>query len=174
MRIEFYSALSSVENIIDTLKKKQGALLPILHKIKKEIGYIPPEETERIANKLQQSSAETYGVISFYHPFRTSPASDHKIQVYRAGNTLLRAKVSSRMQSGVVYTPFHHPLSGANVITTSNSDWATNCPEYKVTAIQVEKVTSPSLWRTRYKKFSQEQKVHFKNSHKKTRSEREA
>ena len=88
----------------------------------------------------------------------------------RAGDTVLRAKISSRMQSGVVYTTFHHPLSGANVITTESSDWATNCPEYKVTAIQVEKVTSPSLWQTRYKKFSQEQQAHFKNSRKKTRS----
>jgi predicted molibdopterin-dependent oxidoreductase YjgC len=146
MRIEFHSALSSVENIIDTLKNKQGAFLPILHRIKKEIGYIPPEETERIANKLPQSSAETHGVTSFYHQFRISPASEHKTQVCRAGDTVLRAKVSSRIQSDVFYTTFHHPLSGANVITTNNSDWATNCPEYKVTAIQVEKVTSPSLW----------------------------
>ena len=42
-----------------------------------------------------------------------------------------------RMQPGVVYTTFHFPESGANVITTDNSDWATNCPEYKVTAVQV-------------------------------------
>jgi formate dehydrogenase subunit gamma len=84
MKIEFNSALSSVENIIDTLKKKEGALLPILHKIQKEIGYIPPEAVERIAKKLQRSSAEIHGVISFYHQFRISPASEHKIQVCRA------------------------------------------------------------------------------------------
>ena len=41
------------------------------------------------------------------------------------------------MQPGVVYTTFHHPVTGANVVTTENSDWATNCPEYKVTAVQV-------------------------------------
>jgi len=64
----------------------------------------------------------------------------------RAGNTVLRAKISERMQPGVVYTTFHHPGSGANVITTDNSDWATNCPEYKVTAVQVEKVSQPSSW----------------------------
>jgi formate dehydrogenase major subunit len=46
-------------------------------------------------------------------------------------------EVSERMQPGVVYTTFHHPVSGANVVTTENSDWATNCPEYKVTAVQV-------------------------------------
>ena len=83
MKIEFNSALSSVENIIDTLKNKEGALLPILHKIQKEIGYIPSESIERIAKKLQQSPAEIHGVISFYHQFRTSPAGEYKIQVCR-------------------------------------------------------------------------------------------
>ncbi len=68
----------------------------------------------------------------------------------RAGHTVLRARISERMQPGVVYTTFHHPHSGANVITTDNSDWATNCPEYKVTAVQVEKVTQPSEWQKNF------------------------
>jgi len=55
----------------------------------------------------------------------------------RVGSTTLRARVSERMPPGVVYTTFHHPVTGANVVTTENSDWATNCPEYKVTAVQV-------------------------------------
>jgi formate dehydrogenase major subunit len=55
----------------------------------------------------------------------------------RVGSTTLRAHVSTRMPPGVVYTTFHHPVTGANVVTTENSDWATNCPEYKVTAVQV-------------------------------------
>jgi formate dehydrogenase major subunit len=55
----------------------------------------------------------------------------------RVGTTTLHAVVSERMQPGVVYTTFHHPVTGANVVTTENSDWATNCPEYKVTAVQV-------------------------------------
>ncbi|MFT4731727.1 MAG: formate dehydrogenase major subunit [Gammaproteobacteria bacterium] len=88
----------------------------------------------------------------------------------RAGDTVLKAKVSERMQSGVVFTTFHHPISGANVITTDSSDWATNCPEYKVTAVQVEKVTSPSDWQTRYKKFSEQQKEQFKRSPKKQKA----
>jgi len=46
------------------------------------------------------------------------------------------------MPPGVVYTTFHHPVTGANVVTTDNSDWATNCPEYKVTAVQVTVATS--------------------------------
>src|SRR5262249_60272430 len=55
----------------------------------------------------------------------------------RVGRTTLHAQVSDRMPPGVVYTTFHHPVTGANVVTTENSDWATNCPEYKVTAVQV-------------------------------------
>ncbi|CCH77053.1 Formate dehydrogenase [Nostocoides japonicum T1-X7] len=55
----------------------------------------------------------------------------------RVGTTSLPALVSDRMPPGVVYTTFHHPITGANVVTTENSDWATNCPEYKVTAVQV-------------------------------------
>ena len=60
----------------------------------------------------------------------------------RVGTTTLRALVSDRMPAGVVYTTFHHPMTGANVVTTENSDWATNCPEYKVTAVQVEVANS--------------------------------
>ncbi|WP_340118193.1 formate dehydrogenase subunit alpha [Pelagibius sp. 7325] len=68
----------------------------------------------------------------------------------RVGATTLVAEVSERMPQGVVYTTFHHPLSGANVITTENSDWATNCPEYKVTAVQVTRSNQPSDWQERY------------------------
>ena len=57
----------------------------------------------------------------------------------RAGHTILPATITERVQPGVVYTTFHFPESGANVITTDNSDWATNCPEYKVTAVQVSR-----------------------------------
>ncbi|MDO8248825.1 MAG: formate dehydrogenase subunit alpha [Rhodoferax sp.] len=75
----------------------------------------------------------------------------------RAGQTVLRAVVTERMQPGVVYTTFHFPESGANVITTDNSDWATNCPEYKVTAVQVMPVAQPSEWQKSYSRFNQEQ-----------------
>jgi formate dehydrogenase major subunit len=75
----------------------------------------------------------------------------------RAGETVLRAQVTERMQPGVVYTTFHFPESGANVITTENSDWATNCPEYKVTAVQVMPVQQQSEWQLEYAKFNEEQ-----------------
>jgi formate dehydrogenase major subunit len=76
----------------------------------------------------------------------------------RAGETVLRAVVTDRVQPGVVYTTFHFPESGANVVTTENSDWATNCPEYKVTAVQVVKVTQPSEWQRRYHELTERQR----------------
>lgn len=76
----------------------------------------------------------------------------------RAGQTALRAKISSRMPPGVIYTTFHMPESGANVITTENSDWATNCPEYKVTAVQVTRITQLSKWQLKHETFSHEQR----------------
>ena len=77
----------------------------------------------------------------------------------RAGDTVMRALVTERVQPGVVYTTFHFPESGANVVTTENSDWATNCPEYKVTAVQVIKVTQPALWQQRFREISERQRI---------------
>ena len=75
----------------------------------------------------------------------------------RIGDTVLRAKITEKVKPGVVYTTFHHPISGANVITTENSDWATSCPEYKVTAVQVSQVSEPSAWQERQAKFDAKQ-----------------
>jgi formate dehydrogenase major subunit len=75
----------------------------------------------------------------------------------RAGDTVLRATVTERVQPGVVYTTFHFPESGANVITTDNSDWATNCPEYKVTAVELVRVDQPSEWQLRNASHHKEQ-----------------
>lgn len=68
----------------------------------------------------------------------------------RAGETTLRALITERVAPGVVYTTFHHPSTQANVITTDFSDWATNCPEYKVTAVQVAPSNGPSDWQVEY------------------------
>ena len=72
----------------------------------------------------------------------------------RAGETSLRARITDRVAPGVVYTTFHHPLTQANVITTDHSDWATNCPEYKVTAVQVSPSNGPSDWQKEYQSHS--------------------
>ena len=84
------------------------------------------------------------------HPFdaeqRGIKSGDLVSLASRAGDIALRAEVSKRMQPGVVYTTFHHAKTGANVITTDNSDWATNCPEYKVTAVEVRRTNHYSDW----------------------------
>jgi formate dehydrogenase major subunit len=68
----------------------------------------------------------------------------------RSGETTLRATITDRVSPGVVYTTFHHPDTQANVVTTDFSDWATNCPEYKVTAVQVTPSNGPSAWQEEY------------------------
>jgi len=73
----------------------------------------------------------------------------------RKGDTSLKAKISERMQPGVVYTTFHMPETGANVVTTELSDWATNCPEYKVTAVQVRVSNAKSDWQEEFDRFSE-------------------
>ena len=72
----------------------------------------------------------------------------------RSGEISLRAEVTERVQPGVVYTTFHFPQTGANVVTTEFSDWATNCPEYKVTAVQVRRTNGPSLWQEQFQEES--------------------
>ncbi|KAF2991345.1 formate dehydrogenase subunit alpha [Methylocystis sp. MJC1] len=73
----------------------------------------------------------------------------------RAGETTLRVKITDRVAPGVVYTTFHHPLCNTNVVTTDNSDWATNCPEYKVTAVQISKSNGPTEFQEKYRELSE-------------------
>ncbi len=80
----------------------------------------------------------------------------------RSGETVLRAIVTDRVPPGVVYTTFHFPESGANVVTTDSSDWATNCPEYKVTAVQVMRVSQPSDWQRNWSRFNDIQEMLLK------------
>lgn len=73
----------------------------------------------------------------------------------RMGETVLEARITENMQPGVVYTTFHMPESGANIITTDNSDWATDCPEYKVTAVEVRQTNRKSDWQEEFDDFSE-------------------
>jgi formate dehydrogenase major subunit len=107
--------------------------------------YNVGQQTRRTANtawhdqdvlEIHPFDAESRGIVS----------GDLVAVASRSGETALRAEVSERMQPGVVYTTFHHAVSGANVITTDFSDWATNCPEYKVTAVQVRRTNVLSAW----------------------------
>jgi formate dehydrogenase major subunit len=73
----------------------------------------------------------------------------------RTGETSLRAEITERVAPGVVYTTFHHPDTQANVVTTEYSDWATNCPEYKVTAVQVSPSNGSTEWQDRYRDMAE-------------------
>jgi formate dehydrogenase major subunit len=88
------------------------------------------------------------------HPFdaenRGIREGDRVSLTSRAGQTTLHARISERMQPGVVYTTFHHGFTGANVVTTEFEDWATGCPEYKVTAVEVTLAKKMSEWQEHY------------------------
>jgi formate dehydrogenase major subunit len=73
----------------------------------------------------------------------------------RSGETTLRLVVTDRVAPGVVYTTFHHPATQANVVTTDYSDWATNCPEYKVTAVQITPSNGPTDWQESYEDLAE-------------------
>jgi formate dehydrogenase major subunit len=75
----------------------------------------------------------------------------------RKGEITLTATVTERVQPGVVYTTFHNPETGANVVTTEHSDWATNCPEYKVTAVQVAPANRRSEWQRAFDENAEQQ-----------------
>ena len=75
----------------------------------------------------------------------------------RKGDITLRATITERVPPGVVYTTFHNPETGANVVTTEYSDWATNCPEYKVTAVQVAPAIHLSKWQTEFEERAKSQ-----------------
>jgi len=76
--------VQSIQTMIDDLKHKPGAMLPILHAIQNELGYIPDKAVSLIADTLLQTKAEVHGVISFYHHFRSTPAGQHTIEICRA------------------------------------------------------------------------------------------
>jgi formate dehydrogenase major subunit len=114
-------------------------------------------QTRRTANvtwhkedvlEIHPHDAETRGVSS----------GDLVSLASRMGATTLRAIVTDRMPQGVVYTTFHHPVTGANVVTTEYSDWATNCPEYKVTAVQVTRSNMQSDWQKEWEEREEENK----------------
>jgi len=75
----------------------------------------------------------------------------------RKGDITLTAMITEKVQPGVVYTTFHDPETGANVVTTEYSDWATNCPEYKVTAVQVAPAVHRSKWQHQFEERAKEQ-----------------
>jgi formate dehydrogenase major subunit len=115
--------------------------------------YNVGQQTRRTANNVWHEED-----LLEIHPFdaeqRGIRHGDVVALTSRAGETSLRAQISERMQPGVVYTTFHFAGTGVNVVTTEYSDWATSCPEYKVTAVQVRLTNHPSEWQERYRQES--------------------
>jgi formate dehydrogenase major subunit len=113
-------------------------------------------QTRRTAN-LAWAAADRLEIHPHDADVRGIKSGDRVGVTSRSGAVVLPAEVTERVRPGVVYTTFHFPESGANVVTTENSDWATNCPEYKVTAIEIVKVNEPSAWQKRHREFTERQ-----------------
>ena len=103
-------------------------------------------QTRRTANQ-QWHEADLLEIHPHDAELRGIRAGDRVRVMSRSGATELRADITDRVAPGVVYTTFHHPDTQINVVTTDNSDWATNCPEYKVTAVQVLPTNGPAAAR---------------------------
>ena len=130
--------------------EKTGPRFPLLLTTGRILSqYNVGAQTRRTANvewhdgdvlEIHPSDAENRGVVT----------GDWVRLASRSGETTLKAFVTDRVAPGVVYTTFHHPETQANVVTSEYSDWATNCPEYKVTAVQVSPSNGPSEWQEDY------------------------
>ncbi|NGN98440.1 formate dehydrogenase subunit gamma [Grimontia sp. S25] len=105
------SALTEQERVVvaeavNSLKAKPGALLPVLHHIQHQLGFVPPASVPMIAHGLNLSNADVHGVISFYHEFRNHPPGGHVIQICRAescqsmGSRALEKHAASRLGIG--------------------------------------------------------------------------
>ncbi|HVR69118.1 MAG TPA: formate dehydrogenase subunit alpha, partial [Verrucomicrobiae bacterium] len=112
--------------------------------------YNVGQQTRRTENSVWHEE-DVLEIHPFDAEYRGINDGDLVALASRAGETTLRAVVSERMQPGVVYTTFHFADTGANVVTTEYSDWATNCPEYKVTAVQVRLTNRPSEWQEKFR-----------------------
>lgn len=91
--------LARIETHIEANKARPGALLPLLHAIQDDIGYIPESVYPEISKALALSVAEVHGVVTFYHHFRTHPAGKHILQVCRAESC--QAMGSEKLETGV-------------------------------------------------------------------------
>ena len=118
--------------------------------------YNVGQQTRRTANNIWHGE-DFLDIHPFDAEHRGIREGDLIALASRKGEVTLHARVTEQMQPGVVYTTFHFADSGVNVVTTEYSDWATNCPEYKVTAVQVRRVNHMSEWQERYRAEHDEQ-----------------
>lgn len=96
---------AEIQSVIDRFMQKgiRGALLPLLHELQEEFGFIAPQSVPLIAEALNLSRAEVHGVISFYHDFRTQPPARHVVKLCRAescqsrGSAAIEAELSKHL-----------------------------------------------------------------------------
>ena len=106
----------SISELVDQHKDLPGALLPLLHAIQSEVGYVPDSAVATIAGGLNLSRAEVHGVISFYHDFKTHPVGRNTVQICRAeacqsmGSRLLEAHAKETL--GIDY---HQTTADGNI-----------------------------------------------------------
>ncbi|MCY3628114.1 MAG: formate dehydrogenase subunit alpha [Gammaproteobacteria bacterium] len=127
-------------------KEKTNRKFPLLLTTGRKLTqYNVGTQTRRTENNvwLEEDRLEIHPVDAELRGIRTNDLLSVRS---RMGEITLRAEVTDRVNPGVVYTTFHHPSTGTNVVTTELSDWATNCPEYKVTAVEVHPANHLSDW----------------------------
>ena len=98
--------ITKLNAIFGKHKHQAGSLLPILHDIQHELGYVPDEAVPLIAKELNLSRAEVHGVITYYHHFRRTAPSRHVVHVCCAeacqanGSEALAEHAAARLQHG--------------------------------------------------------------------------
>ena len=131
-------------------EERTGALFPLLLTTGRILAHYNVGAQTRRTENVRWHEEDVLEIHPFDAENRGIRDNDLVAVQSRAGEIALRAIVSERVQPGVVYTTFHHPITGANVVTTDQSDWATNCPEYKVTAVQVRRTNGLSNWQEQF------------------------
>lgn len=75
---------SIVQSICASHAEREGPLLPILHDIQAHIGYVPDDAIQMVADQLNITRADVFGVVTFYHDFQRQPPNQHTLRVCRA------------------------------------------------------------------------------------------
>ena len=119
--------LIRIEAHIAQHKVMPGGLLPLLHAIQDDVGYVPEESYLPISKGLALSVAEVHGVVTFYHHFRTNPVGKHILHVCRAescqamGAVKLEAEIKAKL--GIDY----HQTTNDGAITLEPIYCLGNC-----------------------------------------------
>ena len=135
-------------------EERTGALFPLLLTTGRILAHYNVGAQTRRTENVRWHEEDVLEIHPFDAENRGIRDNDLVAVQSRSGEIALSAVITERVQPGVVYTTFHHPITGANVVTTDQSDWATNCPEYKVTAVQVRRTNGLSGWQEKFEEDS--------------------